>query len=96
MRLVIFVRSISLSRSSLWPSIDSVALCRWCSRCGRLAAVRVAIRARRISSAGAFRIQIWLPLVDALRTLLLAPTSQVGEILDDPWAHRHLEAALGT
>ncbi len=30
-------------------------------------------------------IQIWVPLVDALRTCLLAPTSELGEILDHVW-----------
>src|SRR6266852_7944739 len=45
------------------------------------------------TTAGDLRsIQIWLPLVDALRTLLLAPSSEVREILDRPWAHRHVSA----
>jgi site-specific DNA recombinase len=38
----------------------------------------------------------WLPLVDALRTFLLAPTSELREILADPLAHRHLGRLLGT
>jgi hypothetical protein len=37
-----------------------------------------------------------LPLVDALRTLLLAPTSEVREILENPWAHRNLGALIST
>jgi hypothetical protein len=39
-----------------------------------------------------FVLAIWLPLVDALRTLLLAPTSEALEILENPLAHRHLGA----
>src|SRR5712692_7298948 len=38
------------------------------------------------------RIRIWLPLVDALRTLLLVPSPEVREILDHRRAHRHLGA----
>jgi hypothetical protein len=46
--------------------------------------------------SGEFWVQIWLPLVDGLRTLLLAPTPAVREILHNPWAHRPLGAPLGT
>lgn len=36
----------------------------------------------------------WASLMDALRTLFLAPTSEVRQMLDSPWAHRHLVCRL--
>jgi hypothetical protein len=42
------------------------------------------------------RIANWLPLVDALRTLLLVPSPEVREILDHRWAHRYLVRSLAS
>jgi hypothetical protein len=43
-----------------------------------------------------FVLANWLPLVDALRTFLPVPTSDLHGILDHPWAHRLLGPPLGT
>jgi hypothetical protein len=67
---------------------DSRALWRTCS-----AVVVKGLRAR--TSQRPIRVQIWLPLVDALRTFLLVPTSDLRGILDHPWAQRHLGAHFG-
>jgi len=60
---------------------------------GNLAAARRSIRNPANARS---EYETWLPLVDALRTLLLAASSEVREILDRPWAHRHVSAPFGT
>ena len=40
--------------------------------------------------------RIRLPFLDALRTLLVTPTSGVREILDNQWANRHPGGQPGT
>jgi hypothetical protein len=41
------------------------------------------------------KIRNWLPLVDALRTLLLVPSPDLREMLEHRWAHRRLGAQPG-